>query len=45
MTVDQLATFLQRDAREVHKWASRGYLPARKSLIDSASKFCEISIQ
>lgn len=30
MDVDQLATFLQRDAREVQKWASRGYLPVHK---------------
>jgi PTS system nitrogen regulatory IIA component len=30
MDVDQLAVFLQRDAREVQKWASRGYLPAHK---------------
>jgi PTS system nitrogen regulatory IIA component len=30
MDVDQLATFLQRDARELQKWASRGYLPAHK---------------
>src|SRR5262249_22363957 len=30
MSVEQLATFLQRDAREVQKWASRGYLPAHK---------------
>jgi nitrogen PTS system EIIA component len=30
MDVEQLAVFLQRDAREVQKWASRGYLPAHK---------------
>lgn len=30
MDVDQLASYLQRDAREVQKWASRGYLPAHK---------------
>src|SRR5262249_28967280 len=30
MTVDQLARYLQRDAREVQKWASRGYLPSHK---------------
>jgi nitrogen PTS system EIIA component len=30
MSVDQLATFLHRDAREVQKWASRGYLPSHK---------------
>jgi PTS system nitrogen regulatory IIA component len=30
MDVDQLATYLQRDARELQKWASRGYLPAHK---------------
>ena len=30
MTVDQLARFLQRDAREVQKWANRAYLPAHK---------------
>src|SRR5262245_49113882 len=30
MTIDQLASYLQRDAREVAKWASRGYLPSHK---------------
>jgi nitrogen PTS system EIIA component len=30
MSVDQLAVYLHRDAREVQKWASRGYLPAHK---------------
>jgi PTS system nitrogen regulatory IIA component len=30
MTVDQLARYLHRDAREVQKWASRGYLPSHK---------------
>jgi PTS system nitrogen regulatory IIA component len=30
MDVDQLAVYLQRDAREVQKWASRGYLPSHK---------------
>src|SRR5437879_1317158 len=30
MTVDQLAHYLQRDARELQKWASRGYLPSHK---------------
>jgi len=30
MNVEQLAVFLHRDAREVQKWASRGYLPAHK---------------
>jgi PTS system nitrogen regulatory IIA component len=30
MSVDQLAVFLQRDARELRKLASRGYLPAHK---------------
>jgi nitrogen PTS system EIIA component len=30
MDVEQLADFLQRDAREVQKWASRGYLPSHK---------------
>jgi PTS system nitrogen regulatory IIA component len=30
MTVDQVAAYLQRDAREVGKMASRGYLPAHK---------------
>jgi PTS system nitrogen regulatory IIA component len=30
MSVDQLATFLNRDVREVQKWASRGYLPSHK---------------
>jgi PTS system nitrogen regulatory IIA component len=30
MTVDQLAAYLQRDAREVGKMASRGYLPGHK---------------
>ena len=30
MDLDQLATYLQRDAREVSKLASRGYLPAHK---------------
>src|SRR5438093_3927154 len=30
MDLDQLATYLQRDAREVSKLASRGYLPGQK---------------
>jgi PTS system nitrogen regulatory IIA component len=30
MDLDQLATFLQRDARELNKMASRGYLPGQK---------------
>jgi len=30
MNVEQLAVFLQRDARELRKLASRGYLPAHK---------------
>jgi len=30
MNVDQLADYLQRDAREVHKLANRGYLPGHK---------------
>jgi PTS system nitrogen regulatory IIA component len=30
MSVEQLARFLHRDAREVLKWASRGYLPSHK---------------
>jgi PTS system nitrogen regulatory IIA component len=30
MSVDQLAVFLHRDAREVQKWASRGYLPSHR---------------
>jgi PTS system nitrogen regulatory IIA component len=30
MDVEQLARFLQRDAREVQRWASRGYLPSHK---------------
>jgi nitrogen PTS system EIIA component len=30
MTLEQLAVFLQRDQREVRKWASRGYLPVHK---------------
>jgi len=30
MDLNQLATFLQRDARDLHKMASRGYLPAHK---------------
>jgi nitrogen PTS system EIIA component len=30
MNVEQLALFLQRDARQLQKWASRGYLPAHK---------------
>lgn len=30
MDLDQLAHYLQRDARELHKLASRGHLPARK---------------
>jgi PTS system nitrogen regulatory IIA component len=30
MDVDQLALYLQRDAREVHKLANRGYLPGHK---------------
>src|SRR5438876_12312975 len=29
MDLDQLATYLQRDAREVSKLASRGYLPGQ----------------
>src|SRR5258708_18556129 len=30
MDVEQLATYLQRDVREVNKMASRGYLPGQK---------------
>jgi PTS system nitrogen regulatory IIA component len=30
MTLEQLATYLQRDVREVSKLASRGYLPGQK---------------
>jgi len=30
MNIDQLAVFLQRDARDIKKWASRGYLPVHK---------------
>ena len=30
MSVEQLAHYLHRDAREVQKWASRGYLPAHR---------------
>ncbi len=30
MGLQELATYLQRDAREVSKWASRGYLPGQK---------------
>jgi PTS system nitrogen regulatory IIA component len=30
MTIEQLASFLRRDQREVQKWASRGYLPVHK---------------
>jgi PTS system nitrogen regulatory IIA component len=30
MNIEQLAVFLQRDAREVQKLASRGYLPAHR---------------
>lgn len=30
MDIDQLAIYLQRDAREVRKMASRGYLPGQK---------------
>jgi PTS system nitrogen regulatory IIA component len=30
MSIDQLAVFLQRDAREVQKWASRGHIPVHK---------------
>lgn len=30
MDLDQLATFLKRDARELHKMASRGHLPGRR---------------
>src|SRR5213083_722823 len=30
MNLEQLATYLQRDLREVSKLASRGYLPAHK---------------
>ncbi len=30
MDLDQLARYLQRDARELHKLASRGHLPGRK---------------
>src|SRR5262245_858857 len=30
MDVDQLATYLQRDAREVSKLANRGHLPGHK---------------
>ena len=30
MDLQQLAAYLQRDARDLSKWASRGYLPAHK---------------
>jgi PTS system nitrogen regulatory IIA component len=30
MDLDQLASYLRRDARELHKLASRGYLPGQK---------------
>src|SRR5205823_11491183 len=30
MNVEQLASYLQRDARDLSKWASRGYIPAQK---------------
>src|SRR5436309_5370110 len=30
MNVEQLASYLQRDARDLRKWASRGYIPAQK---------------
>ena len=30
MGLQELATYLQRDAREVSKWASRGYLPGQR---------------
>jgi PTS system nitrogen regulatory IIA component len=30
MDLTELARFLQRDARDLQKWASRGYLPAQK---------------
>ncbi|HYV37218.1 MAG TPA: PTS sugar transporter subunit IIA [Gemmataceae bacterium] len=30
MSVEQLAVFLHRDAREVHKWASKGNIPVHK---------------
>jgi len=30
MDLDQVAIYLQRDAREIHKLANRGHLPARK---------------
>src|SRR5690242_3259453 len=30
MTLDQLASYLQRDARELHKLANRGHLPGHK---------------
>jgi PTS system nitrogen regulatory IIA component len=30
MTLDELAAYLQRDARDLKKWASRGYLPAQR---------------
>ncbi len=30
MDLDQLATYLQRDARELSKLANRGYLPGQK---------------
>jgi PTS system nitrogen regulatory IIA component len=30
MGLQELAAYLQRDARDVSKWASRGYLPAHK---------------
>src|SRR5262245_43286769 len=30
MDLQQLAAYLQRDARDLKKWASRGYLPAHK---------------
>jgi PTS system nitrogen regulatory IIA component len=30
MNLEQLAAYLQRDARDLRKWASRGYIPAQK---------------
>lgn len=42
MDVEQLATYLQRDVREVNKMASRGYLPGQK--VSGQWRFARVEI-
>jgi len=38
MDVDELAAYLKRDARDVHKLASKGLIPGKKSLVNGVFK-------